>query len=164
MNLLITDSTVLIDLERANLVSVVFALPCVLAVPDTLYATELHPFGGQELLDLGLRVETLEGSETSAGLALRRTRPGLSVSAAFGLAFAEARGWTILSEDGLVHAEATSRGIECCGFLWLIDELEKSGCCPLALLVAGLTVLAAGKRCRLPARELTDHIERFRVR
>lgn len=163
MNLLITDSTVLIDLERADLVRVVFALPCALAVPDTLYVNELQPFGGPELLDLGLRVEALEGSETSAGLALRRARPGLSVAAAFGLALAEARGWTILSVDELVHAEAAGRGIECCGLLWLLDELEKSGCCPLASLAAGLTALAAGKRCRLPARELAARLERYRA-
>ena len=163
MNLLITDSTVLIDLERADLVRVVFSLPCAIAVPDTLYANELQPFGGPALLDLGLRVEALDGSETSAGLALRRARPGLSVAAAFGLVLAEARGWTILSVDELVHAEATSRGIECCGLLWLLDELEKSGCCPLASLSAGLTVLAAGKRCRLPARELAALLERYRA-
>ena len=123
MNLLITDSAVLIDLERADLVRVVFSLPYAIAVPDTLYANELQPFGGPALLDLGLRVEALDGSETSAGLALRRARPGLSVAAAFGLVLAEARGWTILSVDELVHAEATSRGIECCGLLWLLDEL-----------------------------------------
>ncbi|MGE4302739.1 MAG: hypothetical protein AB7E24_01760 [Novosphingobium sp.] len=163
MNLLVTDSSVLIDLERADLVSAAFTLPCSFAVPDILYANELASAGGPALLDLGLRVEPLESSEMSTGLALRRARPGLSVPAAFGLVLAEARGWAVLSVDDLVHHEAAARGIECCGLLWMFDELEKSGSCPLALLAAGLTTLNTAKRCRLSARDVAARLGRYRA-
>lgn len=163
MNLLVTDSSVLIDLERADLVRAAFSLPFSFAVSDILYSHELQASGGQAMLDLGLRVEPLESSEMSIGLALLRSRPGLSVQAACGVVLAEARRWAILSVDDVVQEESAARGIECCGLLWLFDEFEKAGGCPPAVLAAGLTTLNSAKRCRLPAREVTVRLERYRA-
>ncbi|WP_454887303.1 hypothetical protein [Sphingomonas oryzagri] len=163
MNLLVTDSSVLIDLERADLVRPAFSLPFSLVVSDILYAHELQASGGQAMLDFGLRVEPLESSEMSIGLALLRSRPGLSVQAACGVVLAEARRWAILSVDDAVHEEAAAHGIECRGLLWLFDEFEKAGCCPLATLAAGLTTLNSARRCQLPEREVAARLGRYQA-
>jgi hypothetical protein len=41
MTVLVSDTSVLIDLERGNLLETTFNLPVTLAVPDLLYAQEL---------------------------------------------------------------------------------------------------------------------------
>ena len=59
MNVLVSDTSVLIDLERGGLLETAFSLPVDFAVPDLLYNRELQQPDGERLLDWGLRIETL---------------------------------------------------------------------------------------------------------
>jgi hypothetical protein len=61
MTILVSDTSVLIDLERGELILCAFKLSATFAVPDVLYERELQDHGGEELLKLGLRVESLDG-------------------------------------------------------------------------------------------------------
>jgi hypothetical protein len=61
MTILVSDTSVLIDLERGELIGCAFKLSATFAVPDVLYERELREYGGDELLRLGLRVESLDG-------------------------------------------------------------------------------------------------------
>lgn len=61
MKVLVTDTSVLVDLERGSLLEATFSLPVTLAVPDLLYAQELSNYNGPQLLDLGLQVFELDG-------------------------------------------------------------------------------------------------------
>jgi hypothetical protein len=47
MKILVSDTSVLIDLERGGLLVSCFRLPFEFAVPDLLYARELKDFGGR---------------------------------------------------------------------------------------------------------------------
>ncbi|MEO7679948.1 MAG: hypothetical protein ABIS14_04560 [Sphingomonas sp.] len=161
MIVLVSDTSVLIDLERAGLTAQAFGLPYEFAVPDVLYAAEIAAFGGDALCDLGLRVEAMNGDEVAAALAIRRGQARLSVPDALALALAEARNWGLLSGDGPMRAEAASRGVECRGILWLLDEIETAGKCGPERLCEGLRKLATHKRCRLPAREVNVRLARW---
>ena len=50
MMILVSDTSVLIDLERGHFLDSCFKLPSEFAVPDLLYRRELAEFGGAELI------------------------------------------------------------------------------------------------------------------
>ena len=49
-----SDSSVLIDLERGSFFAGAFALRLEFCVPDLLYRLELQPYGGDRLVSLGV--------------------------------------------------------------------------------------------------------------
>ena len=55
--ILVSDTSVLIDLERGGFLEAIFALPHQFAVPDVLYHRELQGDWGERIAALGLRVE-----------------------------------------------------------------------------------------------------------
>ena len=54
MKVLVSDTSVLIDLEHGNLLDCCFKLPFEFAVLDLLYRYELKGYGGAELVAKGL--------------------------------------------------------------------------------------------------------------
>jgi len=68
----VSDTSVLIDLERGSLLTASFRLRCGFAVPDLLYERELKPFGGADLRKRGLRVEALDGSRVALAISEAR--------------------------------------------------------------------------------------------
>ena len=66
MRVLVSDTSILIDLERASLLRAAFSLDAEFVVPDLLYERELRDSGGADLLALGLRVETLDEGEVES--------------------------------------------------------------------------------------------------
>jgi hypothetical protein len=154
MTVLVSDTSVIIDLERAQLIEEMFVLPHVFAVPDLLYERELAQFGGQALIDRGLRIEELSGEEVVIATKTRREAAGLSVVDAFALALAQARRWELLAGDGLLRKVAGKQGVTCRGVLWIFDQLHESAALPIEKLAGCLETLAAHPRCRLPSREI----------
>ena len=163
MNVMVADTSVLIDLERGGLLEQCFSLPYQFTVPDMLYRNELAgrrdgPEFGESLLALGLRVEELEGSEVSGAIRYRRERPNLSLPDAFALALAAARKWTLLTGDGVLRAFAARLSVVCHGVLWILDRLLESGITSPADLVSGLTSIRDHPRCRLPHDEVASRL------
>lgn len=75
MTILVSDTSVLIDLERGGFLDSCFRLPFAFAVPDLLYARELAAFGGPELVARGLRVEELVSHEVVIAQNVRVAHP-----------------------------------------------------------------------------------------
>ena len=69
MRVLVSDTSVLVDLERGSLLGATFRLPFRFAVPDLLYERELKNYGGEALIELGLAVEELDGDGVRRALA-----------------------------------------------------------------------------------------------
>ena len=69
MVVLVSDTSVLIDLERGNLLETAFACGLTMIVPDLLYQRELADHNGPYLRSLGLGVTALSpvGSGSSKG-------------------------------------------------------------------------------------------------
>lgn len=162
--ILVSDTSVLIDLERGGFLEAMFSLPYGLAVPDVLYHQELQGDWGERLVRLGLRIEEVSGSGVSDALRYRSQRPGLSVPDTFALALAKERTWTLLTGDNQLRELAGSERVECHGVLWLLDRMEEAGIPGFEALHNGLAALAGHQRCRLPRREITIRMERYRVR
>lgn len=79
MTVLVSDTSVIIDLERGELLESVFQLAVDFAVPDLLFHRELAGPLGDRLLALGLRVEELSPGEVQGATVLRRADATLSL-------------------------------------------------------------------------------------
>ncbi|MEM7741833.1 MAG: hypothetical protein AAF225_13655 [Pseudomonadota bacterium] len=161
MQILVSDTSVLIDIERASLTARLFDLPFEFVVPDVLYEAELLDWIGPDLVDRGLRVVALSSAEVSEAVLLRRARASLSVPDVFALALAAARDWVLLTGDGALREEATKRDVAMHGVLWLFDQLEDGNICGTEELRSGLEALRDHPRCRLPAREISARLKRY---
>ena len=161
MKVLVSDSSVLIDLERGSLLEATFSLSDEFAVPDLLYEQELKSYGGDRLVALGLRIEELAGELVAQALGYRRIKPILSVPDSFALALAKANGWTLLAGDKGLRELAAAEAVQCHGVLWLLDRLLDEDAAGAAALHAGLTAIAAHPRCRLPRPEIKIRLDRY---
>ena len=160
--ILVSDTSVLIDLERGHFLDSCFRLPYEFAVPDLLYRRELAEFGGPELIARGLRVEGLTKDELTVVQVVRTERPKLSLPDAYAYALASGRQWTLLTGDAELRALAHAERIPFFGVLWACDQLFEAKAIGEAALVAGLETVAAHPRCRLPRSEINTRLERYR--
>jgi hypothetical protein len=161
--ILVSDTSVLIDLERGCFLEAVFALPHEFAVPDVLYDHEMQGEWGEALVRIGLRVEEVSKEGVANALCYRQQRTSLSVPDNFALALAKERQWLLLTGDGQLRDLASGEDVECHGVLWLLDMMEEAGVPGIRPLHDGLVAIAAHPRCRLPRREITIRLERYRV-
>jgi predicted nucleic acid-binding protein len=164
MKVLVSDTSVLIDLERGVLLETAFALSFELAVPDLLYEQELKPHDGARLLELGLRVEELAAEHIVQALEYRRREPALSVPDSFALALAGARQWTLLTGDGALRRLAATEAVECHGVLWVLDQMHDAAVVSVQQLYDGLRAIASHPRCRLPQREIRLRLHQYAMR
>lgn len=161
MIVLVADTSVLIDLERAALIGAALALPHDFVVPDALYQAELESYDGAQLVAAGLRIESLDDTEVTAAAMHRRERNRLSVIDTLALALAEGRGWHLLAGDALLREAAAASGVTCHGTLWVVDQIEASGTIEPEDLAQCLRQLSNHPRCRLPRREVETRIKRL---
>jgi hypothetical protein len=157
----VSDTSVLIDLERGELLPCAFRLTRGFAVPDVLYERELKNFNGPQLLQLGLRVESLDPDAVAAAQRFRHDSRPLTVPDSFALALAQVRGWTLVTGDGPLRAQAAKEQVDCHGLLWLLDLLEAGSHATQQELFDGLSRIGAHERCRLPKAEVAIRIERY---
>lgn len=158
MAVLVSDPSVLIDLERGGLLETVFLCELSLVVPDVLYDDELRDYNGPYLIAIGLTVTELNADEMQLAQEILNARPGLSSPDAFALACAHRPGHVLLSGDGPLRAEAVKRKIMCSGLLWLLDEMLASGRVRAGSLHEGLVKISQDPRCRLPKAEVEKRL------
>ncbi len=158
MILLVSDTSVLIDLERCGLLPLAFGTGVPMVVPDVLYGRELAPYQGPHYRALGLQVVALTPDEVAFAQAVRNEHRKLSVPDCFALACARRPDHILLSGDGLLRTTAKDKGVTCYGLLWLLDALDESDAGNRAALHTGLAVLAQDPRCRLPRAEVARRL------
>lgn len=158
MRVLVSDTSVLIDLDRGALVEATFRLSFEFTVPDLLYERELREHGGPELVRMGLRVEELDGDGVSLALGFLRKRRALSLPDSFALALAKTSAWTLLSGDRELRELAEEEGVRCHGVLWLLDQMFEHQVIGQNDLCVGLDKIAAHPRCRLPRAEIRKRL------
>jgi hypothetical protein len=162
MRVVVSDSSVLIDLERGALLQVTFRLSHIFAVPDLLYRRELEGYNGPQLREMGLEVHPLSeaGVSLASGYRIRQRR--VSLPDAFALALAKLGGYLLLTGDANLRTLATEEQVECRGLLWLLDQIESAALLPPADLEAALSAISAHPRCRLPETDVMARVLRYR--
>ena len=124
MQILVFDTSSLVDLECRSLLGASFRSAFRFVVPDLLYERELKNWGGEDLMRLGLVVEALDGEGVALALAYQKRMPALSLADCFALALAQIRSWILLSGDSALSRLATDEAVECHGVLWLLDKMH----------------------------------------
>ena len=158
MKVLVSDTSVLVDLERGSFLGASFRLPYEFAVPDILYERELKHYGGETLVKLGLRIEQLDGDGVTRAVAYRQQRPSLSLPDCFALALARANSWMLLTGDGGLRDLAIGEEVDCHGVLWVLDQMEAANAATPHELNDGLLAISRHPRCRLPSTELRKRL------
>jgi predicted nucleic acid-binding protein len=163
MHILVSDTSVIIDLERANLLENVFAAGLNLVMPDLLFERE---FGadGQRLVRLGLKVLSLDADELAFAQISHLSYKALSLPDCFALALSARENHILLTGDKALRQIAEGKLIVCHGVLWLFDELARTKLVSKAKLARSLRELSLHPRCRLPKAEINLRLKQWQIR
>ena len=159
MIILVSDTSILIDLERGGLLEAAFSCGLTMVVPDLLYERELESENGPFLRRLGLGVVTLTPEEVMLAQQLRTARTALSLPDCFALSCATRPNHALVTGDKILRNEATRRQITVYGLLWMLDQMSASGSIEKSMLHEGLTLISSDCRCRLPHHEVRIRLD-----
>lgn len=124
MLLIISDASVLIDIECGELTSAMFSLSWQFAVPDTLFSEELAERHGH-LSRLGLISKTMSGDLVAEAYSLHQKYVKPSVNDMFALTLAKHEGCQLLTGDKALREVAKEFNVEVHGTIWLVDQMLK---------------------------------------
>ncbi|MBI3699139.1 MAG: hypothetical protein HY242_01660 [Afipia sp.] len=162
MTYVVSDTSILIDLERGGLMRPCLQLPFGFAVPDKLYNDELADYRGPEWLECGLQIIELDSGEVSLAQQVLNERRKLSVVDAYAYSLASNRQWMLLSGDGELRDLADQNNVTCNGVLWVTDEIFTAEIMNNEELASALEAIGKHPRCRLPKLEIKTRLERYR--
>jgi hypothetical protein len=125
MLLIISDASVLIDIECSKLTTPMFSLPFQFAVPDILFVEELAERHGH-LLRLGLINKTMNGDLVAEAynLHLKYVKP--SINDMLALILAKHEGCQLLTSDKALREVGNTLNVEVHGTLWLVEQMVKN--------------------------------------
>ena len=161
MIVLVSDTSVLIDLERGGLLEAAFGCGHQLIVPDLLYEVELASENGPLLKQLGLLIVELTSEEVAFAQRVRINNTKLSLPDCFALSCARRPEHVLVTGDGALRAEAHGNKINCRGLLWLLDQMEQTGIVAAMSLAEGLQKIFAHPRCRLPKHDVNERLAKW---
>jgi predicted nucleic acid-binding protein len=165
MQVIVSDSSCVIDLRKVSLLDVLLRLPYEFLIPNTLFVEELLQFTPQQkrsLIRAGLKVIDLPGERVLRAQEVVRQDPKLSVHDGFAFALAEDHsGSILLTGDGDLRALAEAHQIEVHGVLWVIDELYRCGVTSVEILCEALTLFSTDTTMRLPRRDVMAYLKRY---
>jgi predicted nucleic acid-binding protein len=122
MLLIISDASVLIDIECGELTSAMFSLPWEFAVPDILFDEELAEHH-RHLLEFGLKSKTMNGELISEVNILRQQYIKTSVNDLLALTLAKHESCQLLTGDKALRKVAKALSVEVHGTIWLVDQM-----------------------------------------
>lgn len=164
--IVISDSSVLMDLAQTGLVEAVLRLPFDFVIPDVMVAEELLDLGaytGPQLLALGFKEGSLDGQGVTRAFAYTSEfRAQLSRQDCFALTLAEQHRCILMTGDNRLRRVAEGKDIEVHGILWLVDLVVEHEAAQAIEILAGLEALAANPKVRLPRKLLNERINKLR--
>jgi rRNA-processing protein FCF1 len=141
MQIIVSDTSCLIDLRKGHLLDAFLELPYELVIPDVLLDDELLSFAKSEiaLLRRKMTVATLDSESVERVGTIIAEVSSLSVYDGFAFVAAEERpGCILLTGDRRLRDRAEASDIECRGILWVVDEIRKAKTATMKALVKAL--------------------------
>lgn len=165
--IVISDSSVLMDLAKTGLVEAVLHLPYEFVIPDVMIAEELLDLGAytaSQLLALGFKEGSLDGRGVAQAFAYASEfRTKLSRQDCFALTLAEQNRCILMTGDSRLRRVAEEKDVEVHGILWLVDLMVDHKAVPPEEILAGLELLAADPKCHLPRKPLNERLNKLRL-
>jgi len=122
LQLLISDSNILIDMEVSGLTEKMFDLPYTFAIPDILYYEELEE-DHSNLLEYGILVLELS-SETVKDMEVMVPKyPRASRNDLFALALAKQESCPLVTGDNALRKACEKEEIDLLGTIWIMNQL-----------------------------------------
>lgn len=162
MALLISDANVLIDMQSADILNLMFSLPDAFAVPDVLYLEELAQQHGH-LPGLGLQVLEIREQFVAEAYRLRGIHKKAGLNDLLALALAKQEACPILTGDRFLRDAAEIENVEVRGTLWLMERLFIHRLLDRDALNSSYEKMLAGGR-RLPRRDIDEQLLRLTIR
>lgn len=159
MIILVSDTSILIDLDRGGLLETTFGCGFTMIVPDLLFERELESENGAYLKSLGLGVVSLTSEEVASAQTLKSEHKALSLPDCFALSCAIRPNHILLTGDKALRTEALTRQAQAFGLLWLLDRMAETGAVSPSTLYEGLVRISSHQRCRLPGAEVRARLE-----
>lgn len=163
MIILVSDTSILIDLERGGLLEAAFSCGLTMVVPDLLYERELAAENGPFLRQLGLGVVALTPDELALAQQMQSERKGLSLPDCFALCCALRPDHALVTGDRILRTEALSRQAAVFGLLWFLDQVAASGVIASSMLFEGLSRIVSHPRCRLPSADVRHRLAAWKT-
>lgn len=161
MIVLVSDTSILIDLERGGLLEAAFACGFTMVVPDLLYENELEPENGAYLRSLGLGVVSLTPDELASAQKFKTARKALSLPDCFALSCASRPNHALVTGDKNLRTAAVETLGQVYGLLWMLDRMSEAKIFSTAALHDGLNRISAHPRCRLPQSEVRLRLSKW---
>ena len=165
MKVIVSDTSVIIDLCKVRLIEPAFSLPYEFIVPNVMFEDEFLDLSNYERGDLlasGLAVSVLSGEAVGMAVEYSAAFRRLSINDQFALALAKTTKESILlTGDKALRNAAISLAVEARGLLWLCDQMEEHQTVEAKRLGEALVALDEDELVRLPRAELRKRIIRI---
>jgi predicted nucleic acid-binding protein len=122
MLLVVSDASVLIDVEHGELTGAMFSLPFQFVVPDILFFEELSE-KHEHLLQFGLINKSMSGELVAEAYDLHQKHMKPSVNDMLALTLAKHEGCQLLTGDKALRAVAEQFNVEVHGTIWLVEQM-----------------------------------------
>lgn len=165
MQVIISDTSCLIDLKKVSLIEAFLLLPYEITIPDILFSEEIIKFTDEEksLLENGLRVRSISGEGVRRAVEVQQGNRKLTINDCFAFVLAESiSGSILLTGDKRLRNLADTSGIEFRGVLWIIEKIYEANLVSTDKIYSALLEWKNDETVRLPAKDLNNFIERFK--
>jgi predicted nucleic acid-binding protein len=153
---LIVDTSILIDLERLDLIRQAGCLKQKLHIVDIVLRVECNHIE-QLVKKCGFVIESLSGDELTEAYRVEGMTGKITIYDAMSFAFAKKRNMTLATGDGSLRALAERTGVKYIGLLWFIKEMYLQNIITLEDAAKILKAIKSDKRFRLPEK-LVDQL------
>jgi predicted nucleic acid-binding protein len=164
MRIIVSDSSIIIDLAKGELIEPALALPYEFVIPDALFENELIDLGRYRKADLpglGLNIQELTPGELSQAIGYRSRYTALTTEDCFALTIAKVtQDAMLLTGDQNLRRAAETEVIEAHGLLWACEQIKQYQTVRIAHLHDALCRFRDDPTIWLPRYPLTDLIRR----
>lgn len=166
MRIIVSDTSCVIDLRKAQLLEAIFRLPYAFMMPRPLFDDELLSLNDADKGDLrkrGLDVADLDGEQVKAAQGYFNQHKALNLNDCFALALADQiENVILLTGDQALRDVAESKDVETHGVLWVTDQLYDNKCCRVEQLKFALECFLEDPLVHLPRDLIAERMRRYR--
>lgn len=156
----VTDANVWIDLHNADLLDAAFKLEVTWVTPDIVLHGEVGSVDSDLLVDLGLEVRSLSGTELNRIMDLNAQHPSPSPTDLSTLVVARKDDGIVVTGDGPLRRACDAEGIDVHGVLWVLDRLVEREVVAPSRAAAGLRSMVE-QGSRLPERAVNRRLRQW---
>lgn len=158
---LITDTCILIDLERLGLLQQAGRLSQKLHILDIVIEVECA-YLEEEVKKSGFIIESLSGDELKEAYRIEDITGKITIYDAMSYTCAKERDMVLATGDGPLRALADRTGVKYVGLLWFVKEMYLQGIIKPDEAEQALITIKSDKRFRIPEGHVNKEIMKIR--